>query len=79
MMYEEQEKYEQKKMESKKREEEFKRKESTLIEKDMKLQEQMIKYSNHIQQNEQQKKKSLQNLEAERQRIAEIEKEIEKQ
>lgn len=39
----------------------------------------MIKYSNHIQQNEQQKKKSLQNLEAERQRIAEIEKEIEKQ
>ena len=62
LMYEEQEKYELSKDKFKKREEDLKTQESDLIKKDLDLQNQLIGFSNILQENQSKKDKAMKKI-----------------
>jgi len=64
-MYEEQEKYESSKDKFKKREEDLKTQEADLIKKDLDLQNQLIGFSNILQENQNKKDKALKKVRGE--------------
>ena len=69
LMYEEQEKYEGSKDKFKKREEDLKIQESDLIKKDLDLQNQLIGFSNILQENQSKKDKAMKKIRAEEAQI----------